>query len=108
MKKILALMAVLSLTACGTGPSESDMNVAVKKAVEESNKQLAAMGGSLGSAGQGMVDMLKTEAPEVKKIGCKEDGDNAYRCDIEIISKKGKNATSARFVKGSDGWMITQ
>ena len=108
MKKTFAILAVLSLAACGTGPSESDMNAAVKRSVEESNKQMAAMGNMFGGAGRGITDAMKVEVPEVKKIGCKEDGEKAYRCDIEVISKQGRNVTPARFVKTSDGWMITK
>ena len=108
IKKLSTILLVLPLAACGTGPSESDMNAAVKKSVDDSNKQIAAMGNMFGGAGRGMTDSMKTATPEVKKIGCKEDGDNAYRCDIEIISKQGTQATSARFVKGSEGWMITR
>lgn len=106
-KNILAILAVLPLAACGTGPSESDMNAAVKKQIEQSNQQLAAMGGMLGGAARGMAESMKVDAPKVKKIGCKEDGQSAYRCDIEVIGKQGQNVTSARFVKASDGWVIT-
>lgn len=99
MKKIPAVFAAALLTACSNGPSESDMNAAVKKSIETSNRQMSAIG--FGTA-------FASEVPQVKKIGCKDDGQNAHRCDIEVIGKAGKNVVSARFVKGSDGWMIMQ
>lgn len=108
IKKILTVLAVLPLGACSSGPSEGDMNAAVQKSVEENNKQMAALGGMFGGAGRGMTDKLKVEAPQVKKIGCKEDGQNAYICDIELVTKDGKKVTPARFVKASDGWTITR
>jgi predicted small lipoprotein YifL len=98
MKKILVFAAVVSLAGCGKGPSESEMNKAVKKSIDDSNRQMASIG--FGSA-------FSSEVPEVKKLGCKEDGDNAFRCDIEINGKAGKKVVPARFVKGSDGWVIT-
>lgn len=98
MKKIMVVVGVLSLAACSKGPSEGDMNKAVKKAVEDSNRQMA----SIGFGGP-----LNSEVPEVKKIGCKDDGENAYRCDIEVNNKSGKKVVPARFVKSSDGWVVT-
>ena len=98
MKKILLLVAGISLAGCGKGPSESDMNKAVKKTVEDRNSQMAHIG--LGGS-------FQSEVPEVKKIGCKDDGDNAFRCDIKLSDKSGKKVMPARFVKASDGWVIT-
>lgn len=98
MKKLLVIIAAMSLAACSKGPSESDMNKAVKKSVEETNRQMASIGFGRGAS----------EVPEVKKIGCKEDGDNAYRCDIEINGSRGKTVVPARFVKSSDGWVVTK
>jgi hypothetical protein len=97
MKKIMVLLGALSLAACSKGPSESDMNAAIKKSIEDSNRQMASIG--LGKS-------FVPEVPSVKKIGCKDDGENAYHCDIEVIGKNGKKVVPARFVKGSDGWMV--
>ena len=48
----------------------------------------------------------------IKKIGCKEDGEKAYRCDVEVEalqgSKSGKGAAVFRLVKLSDGWSISR
>lgn len=84
------------------------MNEAMKKEVDAYNKQMASIGTMGGALGKGIADSMKMEAPKVKKIGCKEDGDNAYRCDVELINKDGSNATNARFVKGSTGWAVSK
>lgn len=85
------------------------MNEAVKKSVDAQNKAVAAaVGGMMGSDSAGMLNSMKVEAPEVKKISCKEDGEKAYKCDIEVITKAGKNVVPARFVKASDGWALAQ
>lgn len=108
IKKILAALAVVPLVACGSGPSESEIASAVKKSIEEQNKQIASVGSMFGGATQGVANSMKMEVPEVKKLSCKQDGDSAYRCDVELTSKQGKNVVPARFVKGSDGWVITK
>ena len=51
--------------------------------------------------------IFNSEVPEFKKLGCKDDGERAYRCYIEVITKRGKKIIPARFVKGSDGWVVT-
>jgi len=98
MKKMMMIAAALSLAACSKGPSESDMNKAVKKSVEDSNQQMASIG--FGKA-------FSSDVPEVKKLGCKDDGENAYRCDIEVSGRNGRKVVPARFVKSSDGWVVT-
>lgn len=51
--------------------------------------------------------------PEIKKfqkIGCTEDGEKAYRCDVEIdvlqLGTTNRSTVSMRFVKASDGWAV--
>lgn len=60
-----------------------------------------------GKAGQ-RTPMLK----DVKKVGCKPDGETAYRCDIEPVMATGTESKSQvvpmRFVKASSGWQMTQ
>lgn len=105
---MFAVIALLSLAACSAGPSESDMNEAMKKQIDMANKQLASIGNAGGSFGKSMAESMKMEAPKLKKIGCKGDGDNAYRCDVEVITKDGAQATNVRFVKGSEGWAASK
>lgn len=90
------------LAACE--PSESDIRSAVER--------------QAASEAQAMKQMLGGMAPpaptlkSIKKIGCKEDGSNAYKCDIEILATLGgqekKGIISGRLVKGSDGWAMAK
>jgi hypothetical protein len=100
----LAVAALMTLSACGGAPSDSDIQSAFDKqkkmqaeAWEKMDKQFA--------------DAMKSATPEIKstkKIGCKEDGEKAYKCDVEVeVVTKGnttKKIVPVRFVKGSDGW----
>lgn len=50
----------------------------------------------------------------VKKLGCAEAQDaTGYNCDAEVdasmpFAGRSKRVTKIRFVKGSDGWVVTQ
>jgi hypothetical protein len=84
------ISVVLTLTACSGGaPSDSEIKIATEKAAAGTR--------------------FKVEYTSVKKIGCKDDGEKAYRCDVEFGMKMAgqdrKEIASLRFVKGSDGWI---
>lgn len=94
LKTTVAIAFSVLLTGCGGEPSESDLKTAILK---------------------NSADMAKhgNPGPEIlsfNKVGCKEDGENAYRCDIEMALKwpgqnpTNKNIMKFRFIKGSDGW----
>lgn len=94
------------LAGCGGAPSESDIKAAVEKQVKAERDAMEQI------SGKPAMEMVKGMFPEIKsvhKIGCKEDGEKAYRCDVELEvaqgKQTGKNAASLRFVKGSDGWI---
>lgn len=103
----MALAATcFALSGCSGAPSESDIKSAVEKQVKAEQDAMGQIAGKMGE------DMYKSMIPEIKsvhKIGCKEDGEKAYKCDIELEvsqgGKTGKNAAALRFVKGSDGWI---
>lgn len=81
----LLCATAISLTACGSGePSIADINDAMV-AAKMSNKG---------------------EAENIVKIGCKEDGKNAYRCDVGPKNGKGM-VLPLRFVKTDAGWRMT-
>ena len=70
---------------------------------------MAQMGGGMFGA-----DMVKNMIPEIRgiqKIGCKADGEKAWRCDVEMEVSQGgttqKTPANMRFVKTSDGWAVT-
>jgi hypothetical protein len=102
---LIASTAAL-LTACGGAPSDNDIKEAIEKQMLGEQKAMNQI------AGKQAADMFKDLVPEIKnakKIGCKEDGEKAYRCDVELeVTRMGatnKGIVPIRFVKGSDGWM---
>lgn len=102
----LAIAASVALAACGGAPSESDIKAAIEKEMTAGKQAMQQFAGAQGAA---MFQSMVPEIKSIKKLGCKGDGDNAYRCDVEMevaqSGSTGKGVTSIRFVKGSDGWM---
>lgn len=105
---VAAILASIVLTACGGAPSESDMKEALDKQMK---MEIDASKRFMGGAGADMAEKLIPKIEGLKKIGCKEDGEKAYRCDVEMeVSQNGqtnKGPGNIRFVKGSEGWMAS-
>lgn len=108
-KLLLAMAGILALAACGGEPSEGDIKSVITKEMDAQGKAMSQF------SGKQAADMAKGFMPEiknVKKIGCKPDGDKAYKCDVEMeVTQMGatnKAITPIRFVKGSDGWVATK
>jgi len=95
----------LALTACSGAPSESDLKSAIETKMKADSK---AMESAIGK--QGMP--VQPEIKGVHKVGCKGDGENAYRCDIELeVMQNGtvaKGAASMRFSKNGDAWSASK
>ena len=90
------------LVGCGGAPSEGDIKSAW-------GKEVAKNAAAASSSGVN----FRMNLPETKvsnKIGCKEDGEKAYKCDVEMEVQQGaktqKTPINMRLVKGSDGWTI--
>lgn len=102
----VVLFAAL-LAACGGAPSNSEINEAVGN---QTKADAAAMKGFAGNVGASMFKSLIPEIKSVKKIGCRDDGQKAYRCDVELeVAQAGRTSkipANLRFVKGSDGWLV--
>lgn len=103
-----ALLALLSLTGCGGEPSSGDIEKAVKSQVDKDNQQYKQFAGSASGG-----DMPKFFGS--KKLGCVNDkGGAGYTCDVEVDvsgpfgGARSKGVVPIRFVKGSDGWVITK
>ena len=103
--KLTATVATASLVfllaACSSGPSESEIKSLVERDIKPMMEmQLKLLGGP------------KTALTDVKKLGCKADGDAAYKCDVELLiasgDKKESKAMPIRFVKTSTGWSMSQ
>jgi len=99
--KISAIGSACALLAA-CEPSEGDIKSAIDKQLASEHRALQQLVGD-------MPTLVRT-AKEVKKLGCKEDGENAYKCDIEVTLALGNDSQKVtlpkRFVKGSDGWVI--
>lgn len=100
---------LLMLSACGGAPSEGDIKTALEKQMGAETKAMEKFGG------KEVANMAKSYLPEiksVKKIGCKEDGEKAYKCDVEMevtqMGNTNKGIAPIRFVKGSDGWLASK
>ena len=108
-KKACLLFATFALTACGGAPSEGDIKKAIEKQMQNEATAMQAFGGKKSAE---MLKGLMPEIKNVKKIGCKEDGEKAYKCDVEMeVTQLGitnKGVTPLRLVKGSDGWVAQQ
>lgn len=109
---LLASCAVL-LSGCSGEPSNSDVKSLVDREVKPAlEAQVRALNGMAGMLGGSASKTGKAELKEVKKIGCKESGESAYLCDVELVMQVGENSksqiTQMRFVKGSNGWALTR
>ena len=104
---IVAGAASALLAGCGGSPSDGDMLKAVQTQAAAERQAFERFAGR-GAAG--FLQKTQGEIKSVKKIGCKDDGEKAYRCDVEIELQQGgsthKGPASLRFVKGSDGWAV--
>ncbi|MDY0747932.1 hypothetical protein SNE35_25750 [Paucibacter sp. R3-3] len=114
----LAALLPIALAACSGALSEGQIKEALqadqKRAQERAEETARAVGGGMaGDMVRQASAQSQVEIVSVHKVGCKEDGEKAYRCDVEIeASRGGKTAKappmSIRFVKGSDGWVAQQ
>ena len=108
---ILVSTAALMMTACSSEPSSSDM----KAALEPELKQMLEIQANMANAFTGRAKAASATGPkleDIRKIGCKEDGEKAYRCDVEIVTAEGgakkSSVVPARFVKTSSGWQAAR
>lgn len=100
LRALAGAAASIALTACGGAPSDSD----IKKAIENQSAEEEKNRGVLG-------DLLPS-VKFVKKIGCNEDGENVFKCDVEVeVTQLGKTNNAIvpmRFAKGSNGWVVSR
>lgn len=101
-----AALGCTLLTACSGAPSEGDIQGALDRQMKADQASVAKIGGA--ALAKSMVPVVTG----IKKIGCKEDGEKAYRCDVEVEAlqggKSGKGAAVFRLIKLSDGWSISR
>lgn len=104
-----AISALFVLSACSSGPSEGDIKAAIEHQVQS---QLKVVQQFTGVKPKDMDKDLMPQVKSVKKIGCKEDGNNAFKCDVEVevayMGSTNKAVRPMRFVKTSDGWQASE
>lgn len=97
----LTFISLVTLTACSSAPSDGEIKSAIDKQMQADKKALGKLADN---------DMFNVEIKNVKKIGCKESGEKAFMCDVELfVSKNGvenKGVRTMKFVKASDGWVV--
>ena len=89
------LFALLALSGCYSDPSATDIDTTVRQM--HSRTLLSAI----------------VPIHDVSKIGCTSaKGAPGYNCDVEmetsIVGSRTKTVARLRFVKGNDGWTLTQ
>ncbi|WP_347554854.1 hypothetical protein [Robbsia sp. KACC 23696] len=98
----LPLLTCVLLAACSGAPSEGDVRQAVSQQMQEQQKaQKAALGDSPILDEQFAQQQKALDS--LKLLSCKADGDKAYNCDLQLAGK----AITGRFVKGSNGWLVS-
>lgn len=94
------LFSLMSAGCGGSAPSEAEIKTSVENQQAQDQKSAGSMAGLLPS-----VKVLK-------KIGCKEDGEKAYKCDVEVEVTQFDNTRASvaqlRFVKTSTGWQVSR
>lgn len=109
LQVFFATGALLVLAACGGSPSDGDIKTAIEKQMGADIKAMEQFGGNQTAS---IIKNLTPEIKSVKKVGCKEDGDKAYKCDVEMevthMGNTNKAIAPVRFVKASDGWAVAK
>lgn len=111
MRQLLLILPIALLAACSASPSDRDIRGAIERQQAERKQTLTSLLGERGAAMAGQL-MGPGEIKSVKKIGCREDGENAWRCDIELQIAAG-DATQTRvgqlrLVRSSSGWAVSE
>ncbi len=100
----LLIASTLALSACSSGPSESD----IKALLESEVDKMTAMVGELG--GEKMSDMLKVDIHKVTIHSCEEERNDVYLCDVEVEATSPMTGRSVErseilLAKSDDGWI---
>ena len=103
-------VAALVLAGCSSEPSNADIEKAVQASVQQSQEAMGKLAGNNPQAAD-MAKAFQAKVHSVNKIGCKSDGDKAYKCDVELDMETGltgrtKQTVPLRLVTGSEGWTM--
>lgn len=111
MKRLSILVACLCLpvllTACGGGPSDSEIEKAIKAKMAESQRAMASAMSILPGGGGATQEMERRVAAAKVEAGKKtEQQDGSYSVVVTVTVDGQPNTKSIRFIKGSDGWAV--
>ena len=108
----IAILAAALLVGCLGQPSSSELKEVVEREFKPMFEMQARIMKNAAALGGGKADQGPPTLKEVNKVGCKVDGESAYRCDVELVVVNGAETKSQvlpmRFVKGSTGWQVTK
>lgn len=108
----IAALAAALLVGCSGEPSSSDVKSLVEREIKPALEMQAMIMKNAAAFGGGKAGQDTPTLKDVKKLGCKPDGESAYRCDIELVVMTGAENKSQvvpmRFVRASSGWQVTK
>lgn len=110
MKRLSILVACLCLpallTACGGGPSDSEVEKAIKAKMAESQRAMTSAMSILPGGGATQEMERRVAAAKVEAGKKTEQQDGSYDV-VATVTIDGKPTTKAiRMIKGSDGWAV--
>lgn len=111
----IAIVTSLSalLVSCSSEPSASEIEGAMQGQMKAEQAQMRAFAGN-NEAAQDILSAFSVQFTDFEKIGCREDGENAYLCDVRftvtggMAGKAGRDVTQPlRLVRSNDGWTLS-
>lgn len=116
LRVVMLAAAGLLLASCSGEPSASDIEGAMKQAIDAQMKQAAGLAAGIGGGNEAANRMMKEMAIEISdfdKIGCTADGEKTYRCDVRYSVSGGPMkvpprplAGTVRLASTDDGWVV--
>lgn len=111
MKRLSILVACLCLpallTACGGGPSDSEIEKAIKAKMAESQRAVASAMSILPGGGGATQEMERRVAAAKVEAGKKtEQQDGSYDVVVTVTVDGQPTTKAIRMIKGSDGWAV--
>ncbi len=98
-----ALLASLALTACSKPPVEAELKAAVERKMTSDREALERR------IGPQAMPPVKPVLRNLRQLGCKEDAEKTYRCEVELEVSHGDavatGTASMRFQKVGDEWV---
>ena len=107
MRSILTMCLSALLTACGGGPSDSEIEKAVMAKMAESQRAMASAMSILPGGGGATQEMERRVAAAKVEAGNKtEQQDGSYNVVVTVTIDGQPNTKSIRFIKGGNGWTV--